>query len=104
MNAEQTKALAAYEAMKAGGAKGGAAGSGDAKRRSPEQYAAISRRAAIKRAEKQGKKLYEVRFAETQAVIRRVIAANKTEAKKKVRDKLKKALKNELLMIEEISN
>jgi hypothetical protein len=79
MTEEEKKALAAYRAMRAGGAKGGKA-TGDAKRRDPEHYANATLKAAIARARAKGLHLYLVAHCDGE---RRVQAADDTAAKKR---------------------
>lgn len=99
---ETKRALDAFRAMREGGRKGGSA-TGDAKRRSPEHYAAAATKAAIGRARSKGLKLFECRLVETLATIGRVEAANKTDARAKIKLRLKKGYKAERITIEEVT-
>ena len=86
---EEERALAAFRAMREGGAKGGKA-KGASKARSREHYAAASLKASIARAHARGLHLYDVSGDDFEA---RIIAEDANEAKQLAHDRNKRKLK-----------
>jgi hydroxymethylpyrimidine/phosphomethylpyrimidine kinase len=86
MTPEQQKAIDAYQRMIEGAARGGSGASGEAKRRSPEHYAAVTLAASITRARNRGLDLYEATDRAGE-FLTRAMGANVAEARAKAVEK-----------------